>query len=103
MTDWKFAINEDGTAEGWEDATLKLFKANPLNNLAREIIQNSLDAPTSNEEGIIVKFELIMIPREEIPDIDQLTTSLDACVRDKEFSQEKHYSEIKITIKVRGP
>ena len=45
MTEWLFAINQDKTSEGWEDAAIKNFKGNPLKNLARETIQNSLDAP----------------------------------------------------------
>ena len=44
-TNWLFDLNRDGSSEGWEDAAIKNFRGNPLNNLAREIIQNSLDAP----------------------------------------------------------
>ena len=52
MNNWLFAENQDGTSEGWEDSAIKNFKGNPLKNLAREIIQNSLDAPRDADEDM---------------------------------------------------
>ena len=52
-TNWQFDLNRDGSSEGWEDAAIKNFRGNPLNNLAREIIQNTLDAPKSTDDGIV--------------------------------------------------
>ena len=44
-TDWLFDLNRDGSSEGWEDIGHQEFLGETtLNNLAREVIQNSLDA-----------------------------------------------------------
>ena len=90
MNDWKFAVSQDGTSEGWEDASIKNFKGNPLNNLAREIIQNSLDAPKDpNSEKVVVRFKCSTISPSDIPGVDKLRDTVNACFKDaKTFVQE---------------
>ena len=94
MNDWKFAVNQDGTSEGWEDASIKNFKGNPLNNLAREIIQNSLDAPKSSEK-VVVRFKCSTISPSDIPGVDKLRDTVNACFNDaKTFVQEAKHESI---------
>ena len=79
-TNWLFDLNRDGSSEGWEDAAIKNFRGNPLNNLAREIIQNSLDAPKiSASAPIKVIFEKVRVPTEQIPNIDELRQTINKC------------------------
>ncbi|MBL81943.1 MAG: hypothetical protein CMM80_05280 [Rhodospirillaceae bacterium] len=81
-TDWLFDLNRDGSSEGWEDAAIKNFRGNPLNNLAREVIQNSLDAPRSDDaSAVTVSFEIQSVPKRSVPDIKQLKRSLDKCIK----------------------
>ena len=79
-TNWLFDLNRDGSSEGWEDAAIKNFRGNPLNNLAREIIQNSLDAPKiSASAPIKVIFEKVRVPTQQIPNIDELRQTINKC------------------------
>ena len=80
-TEWLFDLNRDGSSEGWEDAAIKNFRGNPLNNLAREVIQNSLDAPRDiNASAVRVSFEINTVPTQSVPDINQLRHSLNRCI-----------------------
>jgi len=80
-TNWLFDINRDGSSEGWEDAAIKNFRGNPLNNLAREIIQNSLDAPKSLEEGIvIVSFQKESVSDRSVPNLKELKATIKKCI-----------------------
>ena len=62
---WKFQINESYQWDGWNDTGVREFRTNILKNLAREIIQNSLDADI-NQSGspVEVNFSLDDLPRE---------------------------------------
>ena len=63
-------------------STIKNFGGNPLNNLAREVIQNSLDAPRSDDaSAVTVSFEIQSVPKRSVPDIKQLKRILDKCIK----------------------
>lgn len=82
-TNWLFDLNRDGSSEGWEDAAIKNFRGNPLNNLAREIIQNSLDAPRElGDEVVTVSFQKETVSTESVPDINELKAVIDNCIED---------------------
>ena len=73
---WKFQTNDSGQLDGWNDNGIQTFRSNTLKNLAREIIQNSVDAKLKNGKPAIVKFTLDELPREAIPEIDELRDRL---------------------------
>jgi len=50
MNNWFFADNSFGSEEGFNSQQLDFFKIEAFNKLAREVIQNSLDASV-NENG----------------------------------------------------
>ena len=80
---WLFDLNRDGSSEGWEDAAIKNFRGNPLNNLAREIIQNSLDAPRElGDEVVTVSFQKETVSTASVPDINELKAVIDKCIED---------------------
>lgn len=82
-TNWLFDLNRDGSSEGWEDAAIKNFRGNPLNNLAREIIQNSLDAPRElGDEVVTVSFQKETVSTASVPDINELKAVIDKCIDD---------------------
>jgi hypothetical protein len=82
LTSWQFDLNRDGSSEGWEDAAIKNFRGNPLNNLAREVIQNSLDAPKANSDGVVtVSFQKETVKTKDVPNIKELRATLDKCLK----------------------
>jgi hypothetical protein len=76
---WFFAKNEGGRDSGFHDAGVETFKGNSDRYLARELIQNSLDARFDRQKPVQVKFEVLEIKRSDIPDLSGLKTTLERC------------------------
>jgi hypothetical protein len=76
---WTFAKNDGGRDSGLHDAGVETFKGNFDRYLAREMIQNSLDACHDPNNPVLVKFELLQLNRDEIPDMDGLKATLARC------------------------
>ena len=74
---WSFPPTNGGVGQGFNDAGIAHFAGTPMHSLARETIQNSLDARVS-DNAVHVSFELIDLRPEEIGD-DELTSAIDAC------------------------
>jgi len=89
MNNWFFADNSFGSEEGFNSQQLDFFKIEAFNKLAREVIQNSLDASV-NENGSIVKvsFDRFDLPSDDFPGRDALlkhmNNSMERCNREKE-------------------
>ncbi len=88
MFDWKdkykFIFSDLGAADkvGVNDVGIGVFKKKPYIGLTKEILQNSTDAPNKNlPEGtpVKVRFELIYIDRDDIPDVEQLNSAIQKC------------------------
>ncbi len=76
---WTFAKNEGGRDSGFHDAGVETFKGNFDRYLAREMIQNSLDARLDPNKPVLVKFELLELCRGDVPDLDCLKATLARC------------------------
>ena len=76
---WNFAKNDGGRETGFHDAGVETFKGNFDRYLAREVIQNSLDARKDYKKPVRVRFGLRQLKRTEIPDIDALKSALSRC------------------------
>lgn len=83
-TDWHFAEKLDDTPVGWDDASIKSFKGDAINNLAREIIQNSLDAADRSAGCVRVSFKSHSVDTTDIPNVKTLRGVIDACLRSAE-------------------
>ena len=81
---WKFQVNESGQTDGWNDNGIQTFRSNILKNLAREIVQNSVDARASKSAPAEVEFTLDDLDKDLLPDFDQLN-DYEIC---KEFHDE---------------
>ena len=71
---WHFAKTGGSDEEGLEDAGLSYFKSDPHHYIARETIQNALDAkdPDKSGEPVVVEFRLFKVPPDKaIPDIEK--------------------------------
>lgn len=63
---WKFPPTNGGKEDGWNDPGIANFTGAPLSSLARETIQNSLDARNSEAAPVEVVFELLTLNPAEI-------------------------------------
>lgn len=77
---WMFAKSEGGRASGFHDAGVETFKGNFDRYLARELIQNSLDARLDLKKPVRVAFYLAKFKRKEIPDIEGLKTAFERSI-----------------------
>lgn len=80
--DWHFAYNNGGEEEGPNDSLTNYFTEKGMNSLAREIIQNAIDARSSDDAPVKVKFSLEHINVNDIPGVD---TIRDVYVRSKQY------------------
>lgn len=78
---WDFPLKGSGNEQGYTDSGIELFKGKELlENLAREICQNSLDAKDPEAEGPVeVKFSLQMIQRRKHILFSEYVQCLDSC------------------------
>src|ERR1700723_321397 len=76
---WLFAKNDGGQDSGFHNPGVETFKGNFDRYLARELIQNSLDARLKSHEPVHVEFEVLELQRSDIPDIDSLSETFASC------------------------
>ncbi len=72
-----FPVDPADEWEGFNHAGIEHFRGNPLGSLAREVIQNSLDAPV--RVPVIVEFQLHKRPTKELPGIAEFRNAFEAC------------------------
>ncbi|VTT98818.1 Uncharacterized protein (Fragment) OS=Lysinibacillus fusiformis ZB2 GN=C518_4451 PE=4 SV=1 [Gemmataceae bacterium] len=76
---WTFAPNGNGEEHGFHNPGVETFKDNLERYLAREAIQNSIDARLDLDNPVEVTFELLDVARSEIPAMDELADALKRC------------------------
>lgn len=88
MTDigWKFPRTDGGMESGINDAGIVTFDGAPLPSLAREVIQNSVDARDNPAEPVHITFELRPVLTNEIGG-NELAQHLDECIADWDSDQ----------------
>ncbi|MDU7240420.1 hypothetical protein [Clostridium sp.] len=79
MYKWKFPSRDYAATEGFSDAGLAEFKGNPLQALAREICQNSLDAADGTGRPVRVEFHKAFMKIDKFPGMDSLKDVIDSC------------------------
>ena len=77
---WNFPPTGGGTEDGLNHPGAAHFSGDRLHSLAREILQNSLDARQSSEKPVSVTFEVKELVRDQIPGVDELVQHIDACI-----------------------
>ena len=81
---WVFPPSNGGTYKGFNDSSIETFTGARYDSLAREIIQNSLDAAASSDTKITVEFGFILIDRSEFPGADELLKVMEQCLEEQE-------------------
>jgi hypothetical protein len=77
---WFFPDLQHADSEGLNDPLLQYFSGDHNWYIAREVIQNSVDARKDDEKPVVVKFEKIILPTIEVPGITELKPHLEACL-----------------------
>ncbi len=67
MADWNFPLTGGGVEYGINESGIETFKSGLDKSLAREVIQNSLDARDDQEKPVEVSFFRFDISKEELP------------------------------------
>ena len=75
---WSFPPTNGGRVDGFNDPGIAHFSGKPLPSLAREVIQNSLDAVEAANDPVHVSFELIKLDPAELGK-DELAQAIAAC------------------------
>jgi len=76
---WEFAPTGGGSYDGIHNPMISHFTGNYNYHLAREIIQNSLDARLDKKNPVEVKFNIEHFRKNEFPGYDQLLTIFNLC------------------------
>ena len=79
---WRFPASNHGEKKGISSGDTETFKKAPFQAFAREVLQNSIDARSSDEEPTKVEFSLFKIKTSDIPDKNTLRDAMRRC---KEF------------------
>lgn len=95
---WDFPPAFSGDDVGYNEAGIGMFKSQPYPSLAKEILQNSLDArgtKVSKDQPVRVKFSRIEISADDIPGADQLKQTIDACCDYASGDDREHMLQVK--------
>lgn len=90
---WKFPPLGGGEGQGFEHAGMAHFQGNLLGSLAREVIQNSLDARLDHTKPVDVTFEMKDIDLREHLCGDELRGHLLACAESATGEKAKRFFE----------
>ena len=77
---WRFPPTNGGMGDGFNHSGIAHFSGAPLASLARETIQNSLDASLAPNEPVHVSFELIELRPDNVGQ-DDLVKAIDASIQ----------------------
>lgn len=78
ISKWCFPSNSGGDEQGLNNSLIETFNDSPLKSLAREIVQNSLDAALEDRQ-VVVEFKSFNLNREAFPGYAELTDIMSKC------------------------
>ena len=78
---WVFPPTGGGARDGYNDSGIAHFRGAPVSSLARETIQNSLDARSRLEEPVHVSFELDELDLAVDYGRNELLRAIEACLK----------------------
>lgn len=77
---WRFASNNKGIVDGFNDPGIEMFSANSIASMVREVIQNSVDQQVDDSRPVVVDFDFFQVTQDEIPGGRQLGNIFDRCI-----------------------
>lgn len=69
---WYFAPSNGGQTSGLNDSGVSYFEADPIRSVAKETLQDSIDALHKNEKKTIIKFRTFNVSKSEVPNYEKL-------------------------------
>jgi hypothetical protein len=94
---WHFPALDHGESEGLNDPLLQYFGGDHSWYVAREVIQNSVDARADYNSPVTVRFTKFALPAKNLPGMKELRDRLKVCLQraksEKNERAEKHYKE----------
>jgi hypothetical protein len=76
---WNFPENNDGNEYGFNDSGIETFMGSKWTSVAKEIIQNALDARIDGKKNVVVKFSKFSRAKSEFPGVAKLADVFDRC------------------------
>ena len=77
---WEFVVDLKGTHKSFNNSDLERFKVHRYKSLAREVIQNSIDARKDKSLPVLVEFSSTTQKIEDIPDTEGLLKKISSCI-----------------------
>lgn len=95
---WHFPDLQHADSEGLNDPLLQYFGGNHNRYIAREVIQNSIDARRDgSEDPVVVKFTRLVLDTKDVPGITELKKHLEVCLAQAKAEQnekaERYYED----------
>ena len=84
---WHHPTDESDQWDGFNEPGIEHFTGSPIKHLAREVIQNALDAINSEDKPVVVKIKLNKVSTSSIPNIDELRKNLEYCLPSSKESE----------------
>jgi len=76
---WHHPTDESDQWDGFNEPGIEHFRGSPVKHLAREVIQNALDASDDLNKAVSVRIKLNKVPTEQIPNIDEFRDIIHHC------------------------
>ena len=92
---WKFPPTGGGVEGGYNHGGMTHFQGDRFAGLAREAIQNSLDARKSDDRPVHVTFEVKRLSRKDLPGYEGLLEIVKRCIQEAS-GDEKAQSELQL-------
>jgi hypothetical protein len=78
---WKFEEYKSGDVDGLNVGEVETFKDTPLDSLAKESAQNSLDAKADGNKPVTLEFNSFYIDQEDFPNIEDYREMIDLQIK----------------------
>lgn len=79
LYDWQFPLNDHGVIGGLNESGVETFSGSAMRSLAREVLQNSMDARCDNNKPVIVEFSNFMLHKNCFPGHETLQDAMKKC------------------------
>ncbi len=89
---WKFPANNGGSIDGYNHPGIAHFKGAPVSSLAREVIQNSLDARKDKNQPVHVSFEVLNLNADDYGR-DELLSAVRSCQKDNSNNENANVAD----------
>lgn len=95
--EWHFPELQHADSEGMNDPLLQYFGGDHNWYIAREVIQNSVDARVDADKPVMVRFEKLTLAKKDVPGLPELKGHLQVCLKQAKQEQnaraESFYSD----------